>query len=376
MKLKNILYLIIFMPITILEAKGGKAAANKPAPARLAPQQGQQKPAPQQQRQPQTKETYTSLLLYIRNASPQTIFKDGKFTDNFIAKIKSAQLGQAPIQALLEAGRNLHMPLSGNDQENSNLISQTNQMIDKTINNWSAPANMPANQPAPSPQQQPAKGGQPHTPNLKPIENIPASLYNPTTGLFNENSLNKLIQMSIDSGVQPNRLFDAINNQYRAVITRNWTQDNDIQTLERELTQQIYQALYVQYLNYYFSHGINNLLDAFEVDTKNPKQLKKLLSFAERADKRKIFGTNLNADGIISRAAEKLREIDSKICTTEMSSYIFNAIILGLRNAGFILTNEQDIRSELKDYIHSRKLNRTDEEINNPGHCPPVAEIE
>ncbi len=135
MKLKSILYLIIFMPITTIESKGGKAAANKPEPRPARPRQEQQKPAPGRQQQAQ--ETYTSLLQYIRKAPSGNIFKDGEFTPDFLGKtqrIKPTDL--IAVEALLQAARNLHMPLSGDDEENSHLITQTNAMISDLKNKW------------------------------------------------------------------------------------------------------------------------------------------------------------------------------------------------------------------------------------------------
>ncbi len=192
MKIKNILYLIIFMPVITIESKSGKAAANKPAPVQQqpAPKQPQQKPAPQKNQQPQAQETYTSLLSYIRNASPQMIFKDGDFTPDFLNNKIQGINDPTAVASLLQAARNLHMPLSANDQDNAHLITQSNKRISDLMNGWfgvpaaqqpkspqqQQPKSPQQQQPKSPQQQQPAKGNQPKAPQPKPVHEDPISI--------------------------------------------------------------------------------------------------------------------------------------------------------------------------------------------------------
>ncbi len=147
--IKNSIYIIILLHSNI-DAKGGKAAPNKPAPGN--------KPAPTKQQVPAKKGTYTSILTQIRKNPPKIFNKQGMVENSFMQYINSFDISNEAKIALFEAGLDLHAPFSGNMDTDplliGNIFSSLNDFAGM-INNQNQPAPEPApNQPGPNPQQQ------------------------------------------------------------------------------------------------------------------------------------------------------------------------------------------------------------------------------
>lgn len=97
--------------------------------ARTAP--AQTTPTATQPSAQQTSGNFKALMNQVRTMQPAKVINNqGVFTSTFEDMVQSSGLETASMQALLEAGRNLHLPLSGNNEQNIETIMYTSERID------------------------------------------------------------------------------------------------------------------------------------------------------------------------------------------------------------------------------------------------------
>ena len=111
--------------------KGSTTSTQQPAPqAPALPDRSLQPAVSQAPALPGASFMY--LLEQVRRMpANQVINANGVFTDSFTNMVKSANLTPELTRALLEAGRNLHLPLSGDNDQNMALMGSTDGNINK-----------------------------------------------------------------------------------------------------------------------------------------------------------------------------------------------------------------------------------------------------
>lgn len=186
MKLLN--SILCFIALAMAQPLSARAMPNRPAAGR--PAQAQQQPivkAPNPVvQQQQTAGTFQNLIQEIRTKkSEDVIADDGIFTNTFEDMIRSSDLPPIEMKALLEAGRSLHLPLSGNNQQDIDVALYAGREINNIISSLGAIPNpapqAPAIPRAPS-SPKPVTDAQPQvktqTPQLQqpPIGKIPAPI--------------------------------------------------------------------------------------------------------------------------------------------------------------------------------------------------------
>lgn len=132
--LKNTLYIAALLSINAIDARdrGGvglnpQTSQPQPAPA----------PAPAQTTTPPTLpgRGFQYYLTQVRSWPSSDVINDqGVMTSKFISLVQSSKLAPEFQTALLEAGRNLHLPLSGDDIKDAALLVTTNKNIDAVMN--------------------------------------------------------------------------------------------------------------------------------------------------------------------------------------------------------------------------------------------------
>lgn len=215
---KNVLVIIALFTIGSAFAKrtGVPArSAGKPTPPVLPSETGVPAPAI-------PKKQFSFLLDDIRKMNQKNVInEDGDFTDSFISMIQSSGLAPAFMIELLVAGRNLHMPLSGNDEVDLKVIAYNDAFIGDFM------ANLEPAAPAPSPD-----SAQQSVPNF----------YNEANNLLNlvwlENNIKSLLQSnSTDAD------FAKFKDNTMSAMVKQWNQRNinikNMQSLEERALNQI-----------------------------------------------------------------------------------------------------------------------------------------
>lgn len=215
---KNVLVIIALFTIGSAFAKrtGVPArSAGKPTPPVLPSETGVPAPAI-------PKKQFSFLLDDIRKMNQKNVInEDGDFTDSFISMIQSSGLAPAFMIELLVAGRNLHMPLSGNDEVDLKVIADNDAFIGDFMANLE-PAAL-----APSPD-----SAQQSVPNF----------YNEANNLLNlvwlENNIKSLLQSnSTDAD------FAKFKDNTMSAMVKQWKQRNinikNMQSLEERALNQI-----------------------------------------------------------------------------------------------------------------------------------------
>lgn len=100
------------------------------------------------------KKQFSFLMADIRNMKQSNVInEDGDFTDSFISMVQSSGLAPAFMIELLMAGRNLYMPLSGDDEVDMKSIAYNDAVIGDFMANLEPVASVPsadsAQQPTP-----------------------------------------------------------------------------------------------------------------------------------------------------------------------------------------------------------------------------------
>ena len=177
--LKNTLFFTSFLFIhqataKPMQSRGVKANA-APAAARPVRAQVPARIAPSTPAAPIVVQgSFQDLMQQVRNMQANVINDQGLFTDTFKNFVQSSGLAPELMITLMETGRNLHLPLSGDNKKDISLILFTNQNIDDFVRNLavvSAPIIPIAVPQAPkqAPVIQPVQRGEnPRTPALAP----------------------------------------------------------------------------------------------------------------------------------------------------------------------------------------------------------------
>lgn len=213
----SLLIITIFMiqPVSAKE-RGRKAAATPatkqtPAPT---PGGGPSIPAPNVP----SKTSFQYLLNRIRNnmASEFIINDQGVFTPKFENMIKSSDLAPELMEALMQAGRNLHLPLLGNNNQDLATIDYAQDNINRLIAQYKT---------------------------AEPVEI--AEFYNTRTNLFNQNFLNEFIaSKNVTQGSQKDA-EKAMIDELMPQITEVWGKRNisatpsQIDAAERQILRTI-----------------------------------------------------------------------------------------------------------------------------------------
>lgn len=150
---KNIFLIIALVAMNSVSVQAiRRPAGEQPAPTQQPPapgQQvipGQQPPVPGQQPAPTQVipslpgKNFQYYMSQVRNnmTSAQVITPQGLFTKTFLDFVKSSGLSPELMEALLEAGRSLHLPLSGDDKSDLALIDYSQDKIDLAMKDYKA----------------------------------------------------------------------------------------------------------------------------------------------------------------------------------------------------------------------------------------------
>ena len=164
---KKLLLLILLFSINCIQTRGIKSKTSPrqaSKPTAMAPQQPILKP-----------QSYAHALNIIRTQMPSNkILTNNTFTQEFINFVTSLNLADAQMQALFEAGANLHASLTGNDQVDTHVLMSLKNTLPIKQSRPVAPI-QPAIAPKPVPPMQPKTPVTPHTPKqpIAPIRKAP-----------------------------------------------------------------------------------------------------------------------------------------------------------------------------------------------------------
>lgn len=146
---KNILIICALTTLCTSDARQiGRATtpAPQPTPAKqpiVAPAPQKQAPVPQTPVQPAVApakpvaqpKSFSDYITQIRTAwkPADVINNQGIFTDKFIDFVLSARFDTTLVQTLLEAGKNLYLPLPAGNEESMNILLAADEMIETAI---------------------------------------------------------------------------------------------------------------------------------------------------------------------------------------------------------------------------------------------------
>lgn len=182
--------------------------------------------------------SFQASLQEVRSWKPSSgvINAQGEFTDKFISFVKNSGLESEQMETLMQAGRNLHMPLSGDMLKDEKLIIDSN----KNIDNFMAKS---------TPRLEPIALKPLEPIALKPLENGDLQVsdieeflyYDQDNAMLKQDYLEQRIKDLLFGGKSGKTIISTLEPELNQKMRRSWA-DHNIQSLgtrTKELNQQI-----------------------------------------------------------------------------------------------------------------------------------------
>lgn len=210
---KNTLVIIALFTINSACAKSISVAPKKPAPGSMDPYSK----APIEGPTKTPKQSFQSLLQKIRTMPSEEVINDqGVFTETFEKLIKTSGLESDLMEALMQAARNLHIPLSGDNDQDLETIIYAQERIDGLMTQLRPLVLVPSEAQA--------------TPNF----------YNAKNNLLDQTWLEGMVNSLVGRNA-PNSEFEKMKTSTTADMINQWRQRNikDIPSLRKQVVAQI-----------------------------------------------------------------------------------------------------------------------------------------